>query len=533
MDRNPRKTCSLLTRCGSLPVMTAAKIIQAGGGTRQRSRRTSLAAVSWAAVALLLVVLAIANPMNVDEDQFVAPAAVPASARIYVDFLFVHMPLQAELTRPFAALIPGYAFIAFRVAMAVLGTALLGVVYVAQRGLGIGRRTAIICTALLACTYSFQFSSGVVRNDILTALLSTAGIAVGLVGLRFRPHGAPAWCAAGLLFSAAAAVRISAALPAAGAGLFLLAELARGRMRPQVVAAFSVGAIVGLVPCLQAWLAAPEAFIFSVLTYHSTSLYWYLTTGRQALLSPAANVAITLGVLAVGPGFGATVAVARAARREWSAARTEPQVLLLDFLIIAGLIGALLPTPTNFQYAMTFLPQLFIRLGLELPRLLASAEKIDRFAVRLMAFGAVVGCGYGLFVIAPQADETWPAIAVTWQAHWIGERLRADGADGFVSTFAARVVLDSGYALDPRFTSSVFLYRTAALIPADRLNRLHGIGAQNLTQTLDKDPPAAIVFGYSAMERAIEGELRNYAVSHHYQRETSPSGRYDLYIRKP
>jgi hypothetical protein len=515
--------------------MTAAKMIQASGGARQRWRRISLAAVTWAAVALLLVVLAIANPMNADEDLFVAPAAVPASARIYVDFLFLHMPLQAELTRPFAALMPGYGLIAFRVAMAVLGTALLGVVYVAQRGLGIGRRNAIICTALLACTYSFQFSSGVVRNDILAALLLTAGIAVGLVGLRFRPHGAPAWCAAGLLFSAAAAVRISAAFPAAGAGLFLLAELAHGRMTPQVVAAFSVGAIVGLVPCLQAWLAAPEAFIYSVLTYPSTgNLYWYLITGRQARLSPAANIAITLGVLAVGPGLGATVAVARAlARREWSAERTEPRVLLLDFLIIAGLIAGLLPTPTNFQEAMTFLPQLFIRLGLELPRLLASAEKIDRFAVRLMAFGAVIGGGYGLFVIAPQAHETWPAISVTRQAHWIGERLRADGADGFVSTFAAAAVLDSGYALDPRFTSGVFLYRMVALIPADRLDRLHGIGAQNLTQALDKDPPAAIVVGDSVMKSAMERDLRNYAVSHHYQRETSPSGHYDLYIRKP
>jgi hypothetical protein len=512
--------------------MTATTIIiQASGGKGRRWQRAALAAASWAAVALLLVVLALANPMNGDEDLFVAPAAVAASARIYVDFLFLHMPLQAELTRPFVALFPGYGFVALRVAMALIGAALLGVVYGAQRGLGVERRYAVIGTALLACTYSFQFSCGVIRNDILTALFSTAGAAVALVGLRHRPHGAPAWCAAGLLFSAAAAVRISAAFPAAGAGLFLLAELARGRMRPQVVAAFSAGAIVGLLPCLQAWLAAPQAFIYSVLTYPSTgNLYWDVTTGRQALLSPAANIAITLGVLAVGPGLGAVLAVARAlVRREWTTARKEPHVLLLDFLIVAGAIGALLPAPSNFQEAMTFLPQVFIRLGLEWPQLLASAERIDRFAVRLMAFGAVVGCGYGLFVVAPRAGKAWPALAVTRQAHWIGDRLRAAGANGFVSSFAARVVLDSGYALDPRFTSGVFLYRTAALLSLAELARFHGIGAQNLTQALDQDPPAAIVVGGSAMDR----RLRGYAVSHHYRRETSPSGSYDLYIRRP
>jgi hypothetical protein len=511
--------------------MTATTNVQVAGDKRQHLRRLALAAACWSGVAVLFAVLALANPTNGDEDLFVAPAAVPASARIYVDFLFLHMPLQAELTRLFASLFPGYGFIALRLAMGLLGAALLGLVYVAQRGLGVERRNSIICTVLLACTYSFQFSSGVVRNDIMAALLSTAGTAVALAALRSRPWGAAAWCAAGLLFSAAAAVRLSAAFPAAGAGLFLLAESMRGRMRPQVVATFSAGAIVGLLPCLQAWRAAPDAFIYSVLTYPSTgNLEWYLMSGRQVLLNPAANVVITLGVLAVGPGLGAALGAARARqRREAIAVRLRPDALLLDFLIVAGLIGALLPMPSNFQEAMTFLPQLFIRLGLELPGLLASGNRIDRLAVRLLVFGAVVGCGYGLFVVTRRGDTTWPAIAVTKQAHWIGDRLLAAGGKGFISTFASRVVLDSGYALDPRFSSGQFLYRTAALLSIDELNSLHGIGPKNLMQALDKNAPVAIVVGGLAMEQ----QLRGYAEAHHYSRETSPSGRYDLYIRGP
>jgi hypothetical protein len=462
----------------------------------------------------------------------VAPAVLPASARIYVDFLFLHMPLQAELTRIFAPLFPGYAFIALRVAMAVMGLALLGVVYAAQRVIDVERRSALVCTVLLACTYSFQFSSGVVRNDITAALFSTAGIAAALLALRAKPHAALAWGAAGLLFSAAAAVRISAAFPAAGAGLFLINEVVRRRISPAGLAAFAIGAGVGLVPCLLAGLAAPHAFIYSVLTYPSVgNLYWFVTTGRQAVLSPAANIVITVGVLAVGPGLGALLAMARAfVRREPAPRQTNCYALFLDVLIVAGLIAALLPTPTNFQEAMTFLPQLFIRLGLEMPRLLASKQRIERFTVRLMAFGAVVGCGYGLFVVAPRpGKDPWPAIAVTEQAHWIGDRLRAAGADGFVSTFAAHLMLDSGYPLDPRFSSGVFLYRCAALISASQLDRLHGIGPQNLAQALDKNPPAAIVASGSLMDR----DLGVYAQSRHYQREMDPAGDYDLYIRRP
>jgi hypothetical protein len=171
---------------------------------------------------------------------------------------------------------------------------------------------------------------------------------------------------------------------------------------------------------------------------------------------------------------------------------------------------------------------LFIRLGLEMPRLLASKERIERFIVRLMAFGAVVGIGYGLFVVAPRPGKArWPAIAATEQAHRIGDRLRAAGADGFVSTFAAHLMLDSGYPLDPRFSTGVFLYRCAALVPVSQLDRLHGIGPQNLAQALDQNPPAAILVTGALMDR----DLKAYAQSRHYRRETDPAG--ELYIRRP
>jgi hypothetical protein len=121
-----------------------------------------------------------------------------------------------------------------------------------------------------------------------------------------------------------------------------------------------------------------------------------------------------------------------------------------------------------------------------------------------------------------------PIVDITRQAHWIGERLRAAGAAGFVSTLSPRVVLDSGYALDLRFAPGPFLYRSAILLSSDRLDRLHAIAPQNLVRSLDDNPPAAIIVGAVA---ELEDGLRKYAVARRYRLETSPFGTYQLYIR--
>lgn len=507
--------------------MTTSRI----AADRGQRRSLALPLAGWIAAAAVLAALALANPINGDEDLFVAPAALPAGARVYVDFLFLHMPLQAELTRLLAPLVAGYAFVALRLAMALMGLALLALVYVAQRGIGVARRPALLCTGLFALTYSFQFSSAVVRNDIMAALLSTAAIAAALAALRARPYGAVLWAVAGLLFSAAASVRISGAFPAAGGGLFLLYEVLRRKISPTAVAAFAVGALAGLGPALLAFHAAPAAFIFSVLTYPSVgNLYWFVTTGRQAILGPAASVVITTGVLLVGPALGALVAVAHAVfRHEPLPKPGNPCTRFLDVLIIAGLVAAVLPVPSNFQEPMTFLPQLFMRLGLEIPDLLAARSRIARLACALMGVGALLGVGYGLFVVAPRPGKApWPALATSAQGRRIGERLRAAGAAGFVSTFAPHLMVDSGYRLDRRFTSGVFLYRCAPLFSADKLDRLHAIGPQNLTQALDADPPGAIIARPGVF---LDRGLLAYAQSHHYRRAADLPGDFDLYIR--
>ncbi|MDR3510320.1 MAG: hypothetical protein P4L73_01685 [Caulobacteraceae bacterium] len=500
-----------------------------GGGNRRQP--TIVVIAIWTLIVGVMVMLALINPISRDEGAFMGPVAVASSARPYVDFLYLQTPLQAVISPPFAHLFPGYGFIALRCAIALMGAAVLGVTYSAQRGLGVSRRAAAACTALLAGCYSFQFGCGVVRNDALPALLAVTALQVGLLALRGGSRPAPAWGLAGLLFGAAASAKLSYAFPAAGAGLFLVIQLLRRRLPLQAVAAFGLGGLVGLIPCLIAWRQAPAAFTYGALTFNAATLVqWYRANHMGWVVSPAANVLVTTGILLVGPGLGALALVAGATvRRGWAGVRAAPHILLLDILIVAGLVAALAPTPSNFQYVLPALPALFIRLGVEAASLTRAPRRADYAAAGVMAFGLALGCGYGLVMAYRGLTNpgALPVEDVTRQAHWIGARLKAANASGFVSTLSPEVVLDSSYPLDPRFTTGVFVYRSAGLLTASELATFNSIGPQTLSRSLDQRPPAAIVVGGGG---ALDAALRSYAIAHGYRREMSPFGKFELDI---
>ena len=202
--------------------------------------------------------------------------------------------------------------------------------------------------------------------------------------------------------------------------------------------------------------------------------------------------------------------------------------MLLDTLIVAGLVAAVLPTPTNFQYALPALPALFIRLGHAPPA--EPRRWMSRIAVALIALGLVLSLGYhASYVLGDRRHKhDWPTLALTRQAHWIGERLRAAGASGAVASLRPEVVVDSGYRLDSRFATGPFVFRTAQTMPAAELTRLKAVGPQTLGAALDADPPAGIVVG--GVPR-FDPELIEAALARGYRPEASPNGHFTLFVR--
>ncbi len=416
-------------------------------------------------------------------------------------------------------------------------------VYLGQRRLAVGRRDAAAATALMLTTFIFQFSASVFRNDMLPALMLSAGLLAALAALsavRARPW---LWAAAGLALAAAASTKISFAIPLAAMGVFVGLRVLRARWRSDAVAdaaGFGLGAAAGLAPILIYWLGSPDAFRYGVFTFPLQGTFdWYRWNGAGFRLSLLAKIGDSLGSLAFGPALCALVIVALAAGRRWREKRLSlDATAMLDLMVVAGLVAALLPTPTYRNYFMPLLPPLFIRLGMELPVLAALGRGWRRTTFTLLAIEAVAGACWWVSVVGMAVAKTrWTPLQVTAEAHWIGDRLRAAHARGVIATLSPRVALDSGYPLDRRFATGVFVYRSGDRLSADALRRIHAMSPSTAARFLDEAPPAAIVVGYERGSRSFkmrpDDALQAYAEARGYRLERSPWGRAELYIRPP
>ncbi len=494
------------------------------------------------ALTLALIALALAMPVNHDEDQYLAATVLAAHWRPFADFLYLQTPLQPLVTAPLAALFPGHSFLVLRLASAVLGGATLAFAYASQRRLGVSRANAGISIVLMASCYTFQFSNAVFRNDALPTLLLTASLLAAFAGLRAGRLGLPSWLTCGLLLGASMSAKISFALPLAAAGLFLLVDFVRttDRRAPMLrILAFGVGATAGLLPTALAFIAAPEQFTYGVFGYfaHAPEI-WYRSNGLGGLMGLGGKLVSAAANLAIGPALAALVIAAAASVRDWRTAvlRSRPELLFLDMMIVGGLIAALLPTPTYRQYFMPLLPPLFVRLALELPRLRAAMSSKPTLAAAALSLGLMIGLGHFAYVVGGAAlTQHWAVSRVTEEAHWIGDRLRAAGARGQVATLSPDVALDSGYPLDRRFATGVFVYRTGDDLDPATVRRLHVLSPSTLAASLDRSPPAAIVTGYERGDLGFkihpDDGLQAYARSRGYRLETSPWGAAQLYIR--
>jgi len=98
------------------------------------SRRSSL---TFGALAVWLLALALVRPLSVDESQYVAATALAAKGLLpYRDFAYLQVPLQPLVFAPLGWLFPDHLLIAMRVVNALLSLATIVFVYGAARGIG-------------------------------------------------------------------------------------------------------------------------------------------------------------------------------------------------------------------------------------------------------------------------------------------------------------------------------------------------------------------------------------------------------------
>ncbi|MES2754059.1 MAG: DUF2029 domain-containing protein [Pseudomonadota bacterium] len=397
----------------------------------------------WALVALaaMLVALALIRSPDHDESQYVAAAALTAHGLIpYRDFAYLQSPLQPYAFAPLAWLFGTWTWPGLRVGNALLGAAAVLGVYRAGRAAGAPASVALGSAMLFACCDALLFGVGTARNDALPVALLALALAPA-IRTALRAGMRSDALLVGLMLSAAAAAKISYALPALGYGLWTLAS-PRVRRSGWVLA----GAIPAALLIAGSWLAAPQGFVFGVFDFPLRAPAEFYAD-RPARLTVGAKLFDTLRFLALGP---ALLAVGIAA---WQRQR-GPVAVLLGILVAAGTVAAVLPTPIWRQYWLPALPPLFV--------LLATGWQ-QRPAGRTLRILAVA-CAVAGLAPSVKALIGGDRFATAFAS---ADRVRAPlaaAAAGPVVTLAPQYLPQLGRLPDPRFAAGPFYFRSRALL---------------------------------------------------------------------
>jgi hypothetical protein len=453
------------------------------------------------AAAALIAASAVLRAANKDESQYVAAIAMMRQGWPYLDFAYLQTPLQPLVFGPLALLPAGWVYGGARLASAICGLGTLLVLFAGLRTRA-SPRSVLIALAALACTQPFLLAASLARNDALPMLLIASAVTALIAAVDKR--SLLAFALGGLFFGLATSAKISAALPAAGAVLFLVLRMRSLGVRSFV--AFGAGALVGLSPCFAFAIAAPSEFRFDVFAYSlDAPAQWWTSVGLAADLTPMHRI---LRLLALSSQGCILVALAAALfDRRKSDARQ-----LLDLMIIGGLVGSYMPEPAYAQYLAPLLPPLFARLPLALDE---APRPWRELVTALAGVGSIAGLGFA-------ASHINGRIAVA-EAADVGPETAALARGGRIATLSPEFVAGTGANLDPRFAAGPFLFRTSdgLALDAERLGR--AVTWQDVERSFGVNPPALVLAGgEKAPHRpmrphGLDAPLIGWALSRHYR----------------
>jgi len=474
------------------------------------SRRSSL---TFGALAVWLLALALVRPLSVDESQYVAATALAAKGLLpYRDFAYLQVPLQPLVFAPLGWLFPDHLLIAMRVVNALLSLATIVFVYGAARGIGARQGSALVSAAMLASCQSFIWSAGIARNDMLPAALMAFGLwyfVAGSARTRF---------VAGVLFGLAAGTKISYAVPSAT--IFVAGLWTRNPAEWRRALAFAAGVAVGLVPAMIVAAMAPRAFLAEAIVFPGTApTQYYTSIGKAWRLGPARFLQL-LECAAIGPALIAAIEIGRRSWKErwWD----DPVRRALLAAVAGGLISAILNKPFQIFYLLPALPPLFV-----LAPLLFSGKR-PRWLSGAWALFAVVGLVPALAWFVRAGSGGAPALDADRRSAALAAALRDEQVQGSIGTLAGQYVA----SVDPRFAAGPFLYRTRGFLSSSEA-REWKIVTQDQIDGLSESPPSAIVTGVHAdSQPELEAKLGQQAQALGYRPTANVAG-FTIWTRRP
>ncbi len=465
-------------------------------GSRNRCKLTVLIASAIVIAASVLFRSAVK-----DESQYVAAIAMIRQGWPYFDFPYLQTPLQPLVFSPLALLPAGFVYGGLRAANALCAFATL-LVLCASLQSRVSARSVLVALAALVTSQPFLLAASLARNDSLPMLLIALAVAALLVAVDRRSP--LAFALGGLFLGLATSAKISAALPAAGAVLFLAIRVRSFKWR--CASAFAAGSFVGLLPCFAFALAAPSQFRFDVFAYSlDAPVQWWTSVGKAGDLQPIHRILRLAWLAAQGSVLIALAATALDRRK-------GDERLLLDLMIVGGIVGSYMPEPAYAQYLVPLLPVLFPRFALALD---AAPPRWFSALATLVVVGGLAGLGFA-------ASHVNGRIVVA-DAAATGPKVAALARGGPIATLSPEFVAGAGANIDPRFVAGPFLFRTSGHLARAAERYGHGVSASDLGEFLDKDRPALVLVGREALPhppvfpRGLDAPLVGWARSRDYR----------------
>jgi hypothetical protein len=460
--------------------------------------------------------MALVAPINHDEDQYVAAAVLAGRLVIYRDFASLQAPLHAFVFAPLALLRPD-AFIAMRLASALVATALLWSVYVIQRRRGVMPAAALATSLLLLSCTSFHIAATLVRNDALPALAMTMALGLVLDCEECVPRFA---LLAGLCIGLAISAKVSYAPFALLLCLGVWCETRSWR----IMAATVAGLLIGLLPLLWCWLRAPVQFWWGVVQFARIGPdLFYAQGGNGVWLTPQGKLLRLALAAAEGPALAGLLLLLGDRWRRRGEPLSHSAGWLARFLVAGGL-AAFIPTPSWRQYLLPLLPPLFVALGLMLQRRPPWSAAVKPV---LLLF-ALVGLARPARDLVEAAAHGNPLLANALVSREISQILKEHHSQGPILSASIHAILDTDRAFDLRLATGVFVLRSPGLVPVGKAPALHVLAPETLAADLDTDPPPVIVTGLDPpsdlLDRPQDEILTRYAMMRNYLAIGLPSG---------
>jgi len=485
---------------GQLSVLMPAPVV-----TPIKERRVAGKIFFLISLVLIFGAFSVGRKMNVDENVFVASAALLSRhfVLLYRDYHYNHMPtlviLDALLFR-----MTGYILLAARSVSAVCAAGTATVVFCFAYDAAKTRepRTrfwfAMGMGILMLANPTFTRTAGRAWNHDFPMLMSLLGFLAMRRGLCSE---SVFWTLiSGALVGLAVTARLTFATELLPFCLYpLIFPHLRGARRAVLLSAFAAGGIIASLPSIWAWAQAPVNAYFGNFQYPAFNTVWHRLNGglgSQAYTLPAKLWFYLFNYCLELPGNGIVLVLflilCWANLRPRRAFRDEQQCLLIILVLLAlsQLAGGMAPAPSYFQYFYAATPFMILAIAQCLAKVPGLGNDPGLHWILFGCLALTVGFAIPEYRALPRlfSPPSWFPV----QVHEIGLKV-AERTAGPVLTIDPIYALEGGVDIYPAMATGPFGLRVGDLLsPALRV-QYRMWGTSDIVRLFDEHPPAAVL----------------------------------------